>query len=136
MIDGEVKDLLSRRQQLLACFVFGGIGFTSLFSSSSSHSTPVPGEARRGQFGQSNSTEWADWLHIDSICPFACSAAFEISRGTRKAEACKVRMPAASADLRCMMDVIEERYLGNSTDRKERKKEEEVKRRQVLVWRR
>jgi hypothetical protein len=45
-------------------------------------------------------------------------------------------MPAASADLRCMMDVIEERYLGNSTDRKERKKEEEVKRRQVLVWRR
>jgi hypothetical protein len=35
-----------------------------------------------------------------------------------------------------MMEVIDERYLGNSTDRKERRKEEEVKRRQVFVWRR
>jgi hypothetical protein len=45
-----------------------------------------------------------DWLQIDWICPFTSSAAFEISRGTKKADACKASVPATSADVKCMIE--------------------------------
>ena len=107
MVNGEVKNLLSKRQSLLARFV-QMVRLTSLFSSSSSHPLDMPFGAKKGQFGQSNSTVCVDWLLNESTCPFASSTTFEISRGIRNADARKARVPATSADEIYMFENVAE----------------------------
>jgi hypothetical protein len=107
MVNAEVENLLSKRQSMLACFV-RTVRLTNLFSSSSSHPLDTPLGAKKGQFGQSNSIVCVDWLINDSICPFASSTTFAISRGTRNADARKARVPATSADEICMFESVAE----------------------------
>jgi hypothetical protein len=93
---------------MLACFIRIA-RLTNLFSSSSSQALDVPSGAKKGQLGQSNSTVSVVWRHNVSTCPFASSTALEISRGIKKADACKASVPATSADEICIFyDIAED----------------------------
>lgn len=106
VVNGKVEYLVNQVSKMLACLLRMA-RLTSLFSSSSSQALDVPSGAKKGQLGQSSSTV-SVWRHNVLICPFASSTALEISRGIKKADACKASVPATSADEICIFDDVAE----------------------------